>query len=53
MDEISIYDSLQQCLLTDEEFQLGMAGWQAFPDPFPRWPVSLDDYFNRLAEVGV
>ncbi len=43
MDEIAIYDSLQECLLTDEEFSAGMEAWQAFSDPFPKWNVSIDD----------
>jgi G3E family GTPase len=39
MDELSLYDSLQACLLTDEEAALGPTTWQTFPDPFPAWNV--------------
>lgn len=39
VDEIQLYDSLQECLLTDEEFALGAAAWQLLPDPFPLWNV--------------
>jgi len=39
IDEIQLYDSLQECLLTDEEFALGAEAWQLFPDPFPLWNV--------------
>ena len=37
MDEIGLYDSLQQCLLSDAEMAAGPAAWQAFSDPFPAW----------------
>ena len=40
MDEIAIYDSLQECLLTDEEFELGIDHWLELPDPFPKWNLS-------------
>jgi len=43
MDEIALYDSLQSCLLTDEEMQAGPARWAEYPDPFPRWNRSVDD----------
>ncbi len=43
IDEIAIYDSLQECLLTDEEFSAGMDAWQAYSDPFPKWNVSIDE----------
>jgi len=43
MDEIAIYDSLQECLLTDEEFSEGIDVWKSFHDPFPQWNVSIDD----------
>ncbi|MBX3416457.1 MAG: GTP-binding protein [Pirellulaceae bacterium] len=37
MDELSLYDSLQACLLTDEELALGPLGWQDYADSFPTW----------------
>ncbi len=43
MDEIALYDSLQECLLTDEEVSEGIEAWKRFPDPFPRWNLSLQD----------
>ncbi|MDB2526544.1 GTP-binding protein [Mariniblastus sp.] len=43
MDELAIYDSLQACLLTDEEMALGIQVWQQFQDPFPQWDVSVDE----------
>ena len=43
MDELAIYDSLQACLLTDEEMELGIRAWSEFHDPFPKWNVSVDD----------
>ena len=43
MDEIDIYDSLQDCLLTDEEFAGGTESWQHLEDPFPIWNVSMEE----------
>ena len=43
MDEIAIYDSLQECLLTDEELSEGIEAWKSFQDPFPPWNVSIDE----------
>ena len=39
MDEIAIYDALQECLLTDEEMKAGPDSWGFFQDPFPKWDV--------------
>ncbi|RKP45506.1 GTP-binding protein [Trinickia fusca] len=33
---------LDACLLTDEEYALGPAGWTGLPDPFPTW--DLDEH---------
>ena len=43
MDEIAIYDSLQACLLTDEEYAEGIGSWQSFSDPFPRWELTVEE----------
>ena len=43
MDEIAIYDSLQACLLTDEEYEEGIESWQSFSDPFPRWELTVEE----------
>ncbi|MEM8733683.1 MAG: GTP-binding protein, partial [Planctomycetota bacterium] len=43
MDEIALYDSLQKCLLTEEELQLGIEQWKNFSDPFPKWNFSVED----------
>ena len=48
MDEIAIYDSLQECLLTDEELAAGIESWQGFDDPFPKWNVSLEETLAAL-----
>jgi hypothetical protein len=39
MDEAAIRQSLDECLLTAEEFAAGPFEWLKFPDPFPRWDV--------------
>ncbi|MDG2382256.1 MAG: hypothetical protein P8N76_11345 [Pirellulaceae bacterium] len=38
-----IYDSLQECLLTDKEFSAGIEAWKRFQDPFPRWNLNVDE----------
>jgi len=43
IDHIAIYDSLQECLLTDEEMASGPIDWSSFADPFPKWPGNIDD----------
>lgn len=37
MDEAALRSQFDQCLLTDAELALGMAGWSDFIDPFPQW----------------
>ena len=49
MDEIAIYDSLQDCLLSDEEMARGIEAWREFPDPFPKWNLSVADV---IAQAG-
>ncbi len=48
MDELALYDSLQDCLLTDDEVARGPAEWQDFADPFPAWNVQ---YRSNQAEA--
>ncbi|MGD9571504.1 MAG: zinc metallochaperone GTPase ZigA [Thermoleophilia bacterium] len=36
IDETALRYALDDCLLTDEELALGIEGWRAFDDPFPR-----------------
>jgi len=50
IDEIAIYDSLQACLLTDDELALGPQGWQDLEDPFPLWPLCVEDVLNANAQ---
>ncbi len=40
MDEADIRRRLDACLLTDQEFQQGPAGWMSYPDPLPEWEFS-------------
>lgn len=37
MDKEVITQSLDACLLTDQEWQLGVTGWRTFHDPFTEW----------------
>ncbi len=39
MDEAAIRQSLEECLLTANDFAAGPFEWLKFPDPFPRWDV--------------
>jgi G3E family GTPase len=48
MDEIEIYDSLQTCLLTDEELALGPAAWASLADPFPKWNRTVEDLLASI-----
>jgi G3E family GTPase len=43
MDDVALYDSLIECLLTDEEMAKGPEHWATFQDPFPKWNRSLED----------
>ena len=47
LDELEIREALEQCLLTDAEFERGPQAWAEFVDPFPQWEdmnsVSIDD----------
>jgi G3E family GTPase len=37
MDKEKIIKSLNECLLTDEEWKLGVVGWRTLNDPFGEW----------------
>uniref|UniRef100_UPI0036F3DD65 GTP-binding protein n=1 Tax=Thalassoroseus pseudoceratinae TaxID=2713176 RepID=UPI0036F3DD65 len=50
MDELQLRDSLDRCLLTDAEMQLGPYAWGSFIDPFPRWDVQRADAHQSQAE---
>ncbi len=39
LDEARMRKALDQCLLTDQEMDLGESGWKRFPDPFPGWDI--------------
>jgi len=39
MDEVRIRTSLDRCLLSDPEYDLGPRGWLELADPFPRWEL--------------
>jgi G3E family GTPase len=47
MDRDAITARFDECLLTDEEMELGPLGWSTFADPFPRWAVT-----EEMAEEG-
>lgn len=42
MDEEAIRGSLDHCVLTEEEFGLGFAGWASMPDPLPAWDLACE-----------
>ena len=50
MDEVDLYDSLQDCLLTDEEMPLGIEAWLELEDPFPNWTVELESVLAAYSE---
>ncbi|NLR76513.1 zinc metallochaperone GTPase ZigA [Leeia aquatica] len=41
MDEAAIRTALDDCLLTEPEWQAGPAAWRSLPDPFPVWEQDL------------
>ncbi len=47
MDDVRLYDSLQQCLLTDAEMRLGPAQWRNFADPFPIWNKTVEEVLSQ------
>ena len=51
MDESSIVQSLEACLLTDEEFAMGIEAWRQFTDPFPQWNMTVDDALAAQLEL--
>ena len=51
IDEIELHDSLQACLLTDEEMLLGIEAWQRLDDPFPPWNIKLEDFLVAASQV--
>jgi len=52
MDQVAIYDSLQSCLFTDEEFSMGPDHWDEFEDPFPKWNRTVDELLQSLTFYG-
>lgn len=49
MDETAIRESLQQCLLTDEECAEGIEAWSRHHDPFPQWNTTVEEALAALA----
>jgi len=43
MDHDEITASLDACVLTTDEIELGFDGWADLPDPLPVWAVDSDD----------
>ncbi len=39
-------ETLEKCLLTDEEMNLGPAAWANFSDPFPEWHIEGLQHLN-------
>jgi len=44
LDRTAWQDKFDACLLTDDEWTLGLDGWQRFADPFPAWEVEEHDH---------
>jgi len=43
MDKDTLLSELEECLLSDEEFESGPTHWAKFKDPFPKWIQSPGD----------
>lgn len=52
IEELELYDSLQECLLTDAEMALGPTEWSRFADPFPPWKRSVADWMAGYEKVS-
>jgi G3E family GTPase len=44
LDRTAWQDKFDACLLTDDEWTLGLDRWQRFADPFPAWEVEEHDH---------
>ncbi|MCP4885948.1 MAG: GTP-binding protein [Planctomycetaceae bacterium] len=51
IDETEIDNSLQECLLTDEEMSLGIEAWKDLDDPFPQWNIKLEAVLAASSEA--
>jgi G3E family GTPase len=49
-DHESVRRSLDECLVTAEEFAKGEVLWSTFVDPFPEWSVTLEE--NEAEKTG-
>ena len=49
LDETAINESLESCLLTDEEFAAGIETWLTLSDPFPKWTASVEEVVTNQA----
>jgi G3E family GTPase len=49
-DHESVRKSLDECLVTAEEFAKGELLWCTFEDPFPEWPVTFEGNEAEQAE---
>ena len=49
LDQVSVTEALDRCLLTDDELLEGKSYWQTLPDPFPSWERSDDNEQNAEA----
>ncbi len=43
MDHDEIAGTLDACVLTSDEIELGFAGWVTFNDPLPEWDATDPD----------
>ena len=48
MNEDAISESLEKCLLTDEEFNQGIEAWHGFKDPFPKWSLTVEEALQEM-----
>jgi len=48
MDQQSITEMLDRCLLSEEEMQMGSEAWLNFPDPFMEW--RMHDALDQSAD---
>ena len=48
MNENTISELLEDCLLTETEFNEGIEAWKGFKDPFPKWSLTVEEALQEL-----
>ena len=50
LNELELRRSFKSCMLTDEEFEMGLEVWAKWADPLPDWSVDEGEDFDGLLQ---